>query len=117
MAQRAALPAPRCTPPVPGGAQAGSADLVKANLGHGVYALPQENLPPSVSVTIASVDGEGETRYTTGSDTFGAATVGQAWTGLLDAIDSDGTRFYWEVAMRYGWSNCWSRPKRWIWRH
>lgn len=53
--------------PRPWGSQAGSADLVKATLGHGVYALPQENLPPSVSVAIESVDSDGVTRTVTGA--------------------------------------------------
>jgi hypothetical protein len=30
--------------------RAGLADLVKANLGHGLYALPQANLPPTLAV-------------------------------------------------------------------
>jgi len=66
--------------------RAGMADLVKFNLGHGVYAVPQENLPPSLSVA-GLID----------ADTLAAATVGQAWTGQIEAIDPDGTVFYWEL--------------------
>ncbi len=66
--------------------RAGMADLVKFNLGHGVYALPLENLPPSLSVA-GLID----------ADSLAAATAGQAWTGQIEAIDSDGAVFYWEL--------------------
>ncbi len=66
--------------------RAGMADLVKFNLGHGVYAVPQENLPPSLSVA-----------GLTDADTLATATAGQAWTGQIEAIDPDGTVMYWEL--------------------
>ncbi|HEX8964211.1 MAG TPA: putative Ig domain-containing protein, partial [Rhodocyclaceae bacterium] len=68
--------------------RAGMADLVKFNLGHGVYAMPQENLPPVLTVAGAdSVD----------ADTLSAATAGQPWTGTIEAIDADGTQFFWQL--------------------
>jgi len=65
------------------------ADLAKFNLGHGIYAVPLANLPP----TISSVNAD-----STRPDIFPApATAGTAWSATVDAIDADGTRFYWEV--------------------
>ena len=66
--------------------RAGMTDLVKFNLGHGVYAVPQVNLPPILTVA-GAVD----------ADKLAAANVGQAWTGQIEAIDADGTQFYWEL--------------------
>ncbi|UUZ69428.1 putative Ig domain-containing protein [Polaromonas sp. P2-4] len=70
------------------GTQAGMASLAKFNLGHGVYAVPQENIPPVLTVAGAdNID----------ADTLEVATAGQLWTGQVEAIDSDGTQFFWEL--------------------
>ncbi|WP_034607038.1 putative Ig domain-containing protein, partial [Chitinimonas koreensis] len=71
------------------GGAAGGGSLARATLGHGVYAAPQVNLPPTLA--IAGTTGSAQ------SDTFAAATAGQAWTGYLDAVDGDGTLFYWQL--------------------
>lgn len=71
--------------------RAGMADLVKANLGHGIYAVPQDNLPPQLGVA-GGVDPDGLE-----ASLLPDATVGQPWRADLEAIDPDGTRFYWQL--------------------
>ena len=66
--------------------RAGMADLVKFNLGHGVYASPKKTCRPLLTVA-----------GTEDTDLLASATVGQAWSGQIEAIDSDGTLFYWEL--------------------
>ncbi|MDZ4255508.1 MAG: putative Ig domain-containing protein, partial [Sulfuritalea sp.] len=66
--------------------RAGMADLVKFNLGQSIYAAPQDNLPPALTVAGLA-----------DADTLDAATVGQAWSGQIEAIDPDGTKFYWQL--------------------
>ena len=71
--------------------RAGLADLVKANLGHGVYAVPQNNLPPQLILAgIADPDALDAT-------VLPEAQVGQPWTADLEAVDPDGSRFYWQL--------------------
>ncbi|MER2625129.1 MAG: putative Ig domain-containing protein, partial [Accumulibacter sp.] len=65
---------------------AGMAELVKANLGHGIYALPQDTLPPTLSVA-------GETD----ADQLPPAQVGEAWTAEIEAFAADTTRLYWQL--------------------
>ncbi|HLF95978.1 MAG TPA: CARDB domain-containing protein, partial [Methylococcaceae bacterium] len=67
---------------------AGMADLVKANLGHGVYALPQPNLPPRLGVAGSDF---------LDADALAPAAVGQAWSGQIEAVDPDGTQFFFEL--------------------
>ncbi|HAY08473.1 MAG TPA: hypothetical protein DCY18_00810, partial [Thauera sp.] len=69
----------------------GIADLVKANLGHGIYAYPHPNLPPQL--TVAGVD-DVSSRF---AYILPGAVVGEAWSGEIEAIDADGTRFYWQL--------------------
>ncbi len=66
--------------------RAGMAELVKANLGHGIYALPQDTLPPTLSVA-------GETD----ADELPPAQVGEAWTAEIEAFAADTTRLYWQL--------------------
>ena len=68
--------------------QAGMATLVKFKLGHGVYAVPQENLPPELRIAGAS---------SKEADTLAAASVGRAWNAQIQATDKDGTQFFWQV--------------------
>ena len=62
--------------------------IVKANLGHGLYAVPFDNAPPQLAVVGASADQP---------LALPAATAGQAWTATLEALDTDGTLFFWEL--------------------
>jgi len=75
--------------------QAGMTSLAKFNLGHGVYAVPQENIPPIL--VVAGADLLDETAVA--SDLLPTATAGQPWSGQVEAIDSDGTQFFWELVM------------------
>ena len=63
------------------GTLAGAADLVKVNLGHGVYAVPQENILPTLAIT-------GATDPT--SNALPVAIAGAAWSADLTAADADG---------------------------
>jgi histidinol-phosphate/aromatic aminotransferase/cobyric acid decarboxylase-like protein len=56
----------------------GSSRLAKLNLGHGIYALPYANTPPTLAITGAA---EPE------SNVLPAAAVGQPWTASLQAAD------------------------------
>jgi len=71
--------------------KAGLADLAKANLGHGVYAYPQDNLPPQLTV-VGVADTANAAAYE-----LPPAMVGQAWSADIEAIDYDGTLFYWQL--------------------
>jgi subtilase family serine protease len=66
--------------------RAGMADLVKFNLGHGVYAVPQANLPPVLTVA-----------GTEDTDLLSSAVVGEAWNVQIESIDRDGALLYWEL--------------------
>jgi subtilase family serine protease len=67
--------------------RAGMAELVKANLGHGIYALPQDTLPPTLSVA-----GESD------ADELPPAQVGEAWSAQIEAFSAgDATRLYWQL--------------------
>ena len=68
------------------GTTPGAALLVKFNLGHGVYAVPLENLPPVLGVTGDIV-----------SNLLPSAVAGQAWSADLESQDADGTVFYWQL--------------------
>ncbi len=70
------------------GTSPGSSTLVKFNLGHGIYAVPYDNTPPTVQVAGAA-DPE--------SVALPDAQAGQAWTGTLQADDSDGATFFWQI--------------------
>jgi len=76
----------RVTPASELAPRAGLVELLKGNFGHGVYAFPQENLPPTLAVA-DELDGE---RLT-------PASVGEEWSATLEAIDADGTRFWWQL--------------------
>ncbi|MBU3059916.1 Ig domain-containing protein, partial [Pseudomonas indica] len=71
--------------------RAGLADLVKANLGHGVYAVPQGNLPPQL--TVAGIDDPD----TDAATVLPGAALGTPWTAEIEAFDADGTRFHWQL--------------------
>ncbi|ULU23434.1 tandem-95 repeat protein [Dyella terrae] len=93
----------------------GLANLAKFNLGHGIYAVPTAALPPSIGIIPPAPADDGSTDGSTdgsdasavdGSDvaidysgnTFATpATIGQAWTAQLDAVDQTSTAFYWQV--------------------
>ncbi|MDR0673568.1 MAG: putative Ig domain-containing protein, partial [Zoogloeaceae bacterium] len=62
--------------------QAGLSDLVKANLGHGIYAFAPDNAPPWITFDEAAA--------------LPGATVGEAWTVELEAVD-EGSRLYWQL--------------------
>jgi hypothetical protein len=66
--------------------RAGMAELVKANLGHGIYALPQDPLPPTLSVA-------GETD----ADELPPAQVGEAWSAQIEAFAAQATHLYWQL--------------------
>jgi hypothetical protein len=66
--------------------RAGLVELLKTNLGHGVYAFPQDNLPPSL-VVADWLD----------SEQLPPARVGEEWSATLEALDADGTRFWWQL--------------------
>ncbi|MCM8597201.1 MAG: putative Ig domain-containing protein, partial [Candidatus Accumulibacter sp.] len=68
------------------GQRAGMAELIKANLGHGVYAAPQENVAPVLRVADE-----------TAADSLPPASVGQSWSADIEAVDVDGDRFYWQL--------------------
>ncbi|HAY28075.1 MAG TPA: hypothetical protein DCY47_11380, partial [Candidatus Accumulibacter sp.] len=55
-------------------AYAGIASIVKANLGHGVYAAPRENRPPLLRLAAAP-----------DSDELPPARVGEAWSAAIEA--------------------------------
>ncbi|EXI65626.1 MAG: rhombotarget A [Candidatus Accumulibacter adjunctus] len=67
-------------------AYAGIASIVKANLGHGVYAAPRANRPPLLRLAAAA-----------DSDELPPARVGEAWSAAIEALDSDGTRLHWQL--------------------
>ncbi|MDB5858608.1 MAG: hypothetical protein JWQ76_2297, partial [Ramlibacter sp.] len=81
-------------------ASAGLAALVKAEFGHGIYAIPLENAPPALGVAImepgaaASAEPVGTDM---GSTTLPDAAVGQPWSARLTAIDTDGVRMFWQL--------------------
>ncbi|WP_346949757.1 putative Ig domain-containing protein, partial [Dyella sp.] len=93
----------------------GLADLAKFNLGHGVYAVPQANLPPSMAISssgvVVAADPAGDTGDDAGdnvgdpsglvpdpsTDTFQPAIIGQPWSAQIEASDSDGTSFFWQL--------------------
>ncbi|MBL8395672.1 MAG: hypothetical protein JNK99_13155, partial [Candidatus Accumulibacter sp.] len=66
--------------------RAGMADLLKANLGHGIYAAPQTNQAPSLSVA-GEID----------ADHLPTAVAGEAWSVQIEAVDPDGSRIYWQL--------------------
>jgi hypothetical protein len=66
--------------------RAGLVELLKTNLGHGVYAFPQDNLPPVLAVA-DWLD----------SEQLPPARVGEEWSATLEASDADGTRFWWQL--------------------
>ncbi|MFM7266909.1 MAG: Ig domain-containing protein, partial [Cyanobium sp.] len=66
----------------------GSSRLAKLNLGHGIYALPYPNTPPTLAIAGAA-DPEG--------NLLPAAAVGQPWTATLEAADGDGSLFFWQL--------------------
>ena len=66
--------------------RAGLADLRKVNLEHGVYAFPQDNLPPSLGLADVFDD-----------EQLPAATVGEAWNATIEAIDPDSARLWWQL--------------------
>jgi hypothetical protein len=67
-------------------AYAGIASIVRANLGHGVYAAPRENQPPLLRLAAAP-----------DSDELPPARVGEYWSAAIEALDSDGTRLHWQL--------------------
>ncbi|MDK2126935.1 putative Ig domain-containing protein, partial [Parachitinimonas caeni] len=78
------------------GTAPGSGPLVKANLGHGVYALPYQNVPPQVSAEI----GDGiavSTLRDLDTEPLPTAQVGQAWTATLVATDPDSRVVSWQI--------------------
>ncbi|MDH3209385.1 MAG: Ig domain-containing protein, partial [Burkholderiaceae bacterium] len=66
----------------------GTSNLAKFNLGHGIYAVPFDNTPPTLVIADA-IDLE--------ANVLPAATAGQSWSATLQATDSDGTLFFWEL--------------------
>jgi hypothetical protein len=64
------------------------ADLVKFNLGHGVYAVPQENIPPTLAVAGA---------LDVTSNALPVAIAGAAWSADIVGADADGTQFFWQL--------------------
>jgi hypothetical protein len=82
------IPASRFAP------RAGLSDLVKVNLGHGIYAFAPDNAMPGMTLGVDGEDGE-DGEY--GGDELPMATVGEAWTAELEAVDTDGARFYWQL--------------------
>ena len=66
----------------------GAGTLAKFDLGHGVYAVPYDNTPPTVAIVGAAPDAP---------NALPAATAGTAWTAGLQATDADGRLFYWEL--------------------
>ncbi|HEV6968357.1 Ig-like domain-containing protein [Roseateles sp.] len=73
------------------GTTPGSGQIVKADLGHGIYAVPYDNTPP----VLGQLKADGSLDLTTAA--LPAATAGQAWSADLGAQDSDGRLFYWEL--------------------
>lgn len=85
--------------------------LIKADMGHQLYALPQANIPPSLGVPLDlteidpalladfSAEELAELAHTVDLDSSGLkqATVGQAWIQALTAVDSDGTLLHWQL--------------------
>ena len=79
------------------GTAPGSSSLVKFNLGHGIYAVPFDNLPPEIAIvnTIGGIGGvEDIDAY---SNALPQASVGQPWSATLQAQDTDGQLFFWEL--------------------
>jgi hypothetical protein len=76
------------------GAMAGAQTLVKADLGHGIYAMPQENLPPTLSVAAPT---DPTVPFDPTSNALPAAIAGAAWSANIQANDADGTLFYWQL--------------------
>jgi hypothetical protein len=74
------------------GTTPGGGELVKVDLGHGIYAVPFDNLPPTLAV-VNPATGEAEATR----NTLPPAAAGQAWTGTLQALDSDGLLFFWQL--------------------
>ena len=66
----------------------GLAPLAKANLGHGIYAAPQDNILPTITL---AADAQGAIQA------WSTAQIGQTWTGQLQAKDADGSHFYWQL--------------------
>ncbi|MBC7734291.1 MAG: putative Ig domain-containing protein, partial [Bacteriovorax sp.] len=66
----------------------GTGLLAKFNLGHGVYAVPYDNTPPTVAIVGATVEAP---------NALPAATAGTPWSAALQALDSDGRLFFWEL--------------------
>jgi len=75
------------------GAMAGAKTLAKADLGHGIYALPQENLPPTLSVVVDPQS----TIIDQQSSVLPVAIAGAAWTAAIKGNDGDGILFYWQL--------------------
>ncbi|HEX4879001.1 MAG TPA: putative Ig domain-containing protein, partial [Limnobacter sp.] len=71
--------------------RAGMADLVKATLGHGVYAYPQGNTPPQLGVPLT------DTLFDEEGFELPVASVGQTWSADIQAYDADGRTFFWEL--------------------
>ncbi|WP_233259655.1 CARDB domain-containing protein, partial [Ramlibacter sp. WS9] len=69
---------------------AGNAALAKFDLGHGVYAVPLENTPPEMSVVLQ----DGTLSF---ENELPPAAVGQPWTAVVEALDPDGTQFFWQI--------------------
>ncbi|HRD90794.1 MAG TPA: putative Ig domain-containing protein, partial [Accumulibacter sp.] len=82
------VPASRFAP------RAGLADLVKAKLGHGVYAVPQNNLPPQLTVAGLA---DPEAASAAEATVLPPAQVGQPWSAELEAYDPDSRRVYWQL--------------------
>ncbi len=68
----------------------GLSELVKANLGHGIFAVPQANLPPVLGVA-------GEDPAEDWASILPEAQAGEAWEAELEAFDADGTVFHWQI--------------------
>ena len=85
--------------------------LMKADMGHQLYALPQANIPPSIGVPLDLSTIEPELLSDLSAEELAElanivdlensslkeATVGQTWTQGLTAIDTDGILLHWQL--------------------
>ncbi|HET7864109.1 MAG TPA: putative Ig domain-containing protein, partial [Burkholderiaceae bacterium] len=69
------------------GTAPGTSALVKFNLGHGIYAVPYDNTPPTLAIDGAAAD----------AAALPQAIAGQPYTATLRAQDSDGALFFWQI--------------------
>ncbi|MFN9747507.1 MAG: putative Ig domain-containing protein, partial [Betaproteobacteria bacterium] len=69
-----------------------SGTLVKANLGHGIYAVPYDNTPPTLEVIDAASGAPAEQ-----SAPLPGARAGEPWSATLRASDTDGSLLFWEL--------------------